>query len=155
MEILEVIFTITFIWKDVYSLLDYPREFFNTSLKSLHDSWNPVSFGSTMKIVDTALSHFTFSTNAVNSHGVPIQESEFLSDPLKKDWWVISPRPCPSNLEVGREEANDLNPLAKFNKDFALHIRNETLESEGNLYENEEDMDELDWLRLNNADEEE
>ena len=155
MEVLEIIFTVSFMWKDIYSLLDYPKEFFNTSLKSMHDSLNPVSFSSIMKIINSTLDHFSYFNNALNSNGVQIQESDFLSDPMKKNCWVISPRPASDSFEVGREDAIGINPLAKFNKDFALHIKNETLESEGNLYDEGDEMDELDWLRLNNGDEEE
>jgi hypothetical protein len=42
------------------------------------------------------------------------------------------------------------------NSQFTLHIQNETLESEGNIYDQEDDeICELDWLRLNNGDESE
>lgn len=64
----------------------------------------------------------------------------------------MSPRPHHIS-ESGDSHESPQNPLAKFNHNFTLHIKNETLESEGNIYDDE--MDELDWLRLNNADEEE
>ncbi|CAI2360317.1 unnamed protein product [Moneuplotes crassus] len=148
--VLEIIFTIAFMSKDVYSLLDYPKEFFNSSLSSLSESYNPVSFGKTMHILNSVLN---------DMFEVKENNTDFIRDPMKRDTCIISPRaPIPGSDESGSTAEDSENPLVKFNKQFTLHIKNETLESEeANPYydQDEDDMCELDWLRLNNATEEE
>lgn len=53
--VLEIIFTISFMCKDVYSLIDYPKEFFTSSLSGISESYNPVSLSNTMEIVNCVL----------------------------------------------------------------------------------------------------
>lgn len=75
-----------------------------------------------------------------------------MNNPLKKDLCIISPR-GPVQEESAEAGTCSLNSSAK-NTEFTLHIKNETLESEGNIYDQEDDeMSELEWLRLNNGDE--
>ena len=109
-----------------------------------------------MNIVSSVLNNFTYENGDENANDFQTHELEFMKNPLKKDLCVISPRPGPDPGEVGFEQRTPDNPLARFNQQLTLHLKNETLESEGNIYDQEdEDMDELDWLRLHNGDEEE
>jgi hypothetical protein len=164
--VLEIIFTVAFMWKDNYSILDYPREFFNSSLTGISDSYNPISLRNTMAIVNLILETFQYEIEETDDTNGRMREAEFSKDPLKKDLCIMSPRQPEDPGEVGTvlskscnsiwDGPPSLNPIAKFNATFMLHIKNETLESEGNIYDDDSaEMDELDWLRLNNADENE
>ena len=65
-EIAGIVFTISFMCKDVSSLLDYPKEFFKNSLSGLDDAYNPVSLTNTMQIINEVFSNFNYEASTSN-----------------------------------------------------------------------------------------
>jgi len=124
--------------KDIYSILDYPKEFFNKSLNGITDTVDPLPLSHTMSIVNSVFECFHYEKDESQQNSVSSESAEV------------------ANFDEAGSERCLSNPLAKFNQQFTLHIKNETLESEGNIYDQQdEEMNELDWERLNDADEEE